>query len=472
MKKHILCWVLFSPIFLQAQKWSLQQCVDSAIKNNLTILQAYDNVQNASLILSQSRWTQYPNLNANTSQTFNFGRALDQTTYQFSDRRSRTNNFSLNSSVVLYNGGQIKNVIRQNQLFLYASHFELQQLKDQISLDVVNAFITVLYATESVNNVLLQQQSTKELTRSTELLVQAGKKAESDLAQLKAQAATERYNLAVAQGDLRTSKLNLQQLMEVSYDENFEISIPSLPEADLNLLPGSTQVYNIALQIQPSIKSSELQIEIEKLGLKLSRAGLYPKLSFNAGLNSNYSSLSTLSKISTVSSLETVGYLKDNMNQEVVNYIERNIYTPQSYAFFRQLSDKFNQSVSLSLSIPIINGKQARYAIKKQEVKIHAAELNDRLNKNALRKNIEQASVEAGNAQTKYLASKEALNAEEITYQNLQLLFEASKATAVDLLIEKNKYAVSTSQLLQAKYDLVLKLKVLDYYQGKPLYLR
>jgi len=450
----------------------LQQCIDSAIKNNLTILQAYDNVQTSSLNLIQSRWTQYPNLSANASQNFNFGRSLDQTTYQFSDRRSRTNSVSLNSSVVLYNGGEIKNTIRQNLLSLDASYYELQQLKDQISLDVVNAFITVLYANESVSNVLLQQQSTKELMRSTELLVQAGKKAASDLAQLKAQAATESYNLAVAQGDLRTSKLNLQQLMEIPYDGNFDIAVPFLPPADLNLLPASTQVYNIALQNQPSIKSSELQIEIQKLSLKISRAGLYPKLSFNAGLNSNYSSLSNLSKISAISSLETIGYLKDNMNQEVVNYIERNIYTAQSYPFFRQLSDKFNQSVSLSLSVPIFNGKQVRYAIKKQEVNIHAAELNDRLNKNTLRKNIEQAGVDAGNAQMKYLAAKEALNAEEITYQNLQILFEASKATAVDLLIEKNKYAVTTSQLLQAKYDLVLKLKVLDYYQGKPLYLR
>lgn len=472
MKKHVLYWLLFSPLYLQAQKWSLQQCVDSAIKNNLNILQAYNNVQTSSVTLSQSRFAQYPNLNASTSQNFNFGRALDQTTYQFSDRRSRTNNFSLNSIVILFNGGQIRNSIRQDQLYLDASHFDLQQIKDQVSLDVVNAFITVLYANESVNNVLLQQQSTKELIRTIELLVQAGKKAESDLAQLKAQAASENYNLTVAQGDLRTSKLNLQQLMEIPYQESFDIAVPELPEADLNLLPNAVEVYNTALQIQPSVKSSELQIEIQKLGLKISRAGLYPKLSLNAGLNSNYSRLSSLSKVSTISSLQTVGYLKDNMSQEVVNYIEKNIYTAQSYPFFRQLSDKFNQSVSLSLSVPIFNGKQVRYAIKKQQINILAAELSDKLNKNTLRKNVELANVEANNAQMKYLSAKEALNAEEITYQNLQLLFEASKATAVDLLIEKNKYAVTTSQLLQAKYDLVLKLKVLDYYQGKPLYLR
>src|SRR5690348_14944436 len=106
MKKPILCWLLLSPLFLQAQKWSLQQCVDTAVKNNLNILQAYDNVEMTTLNLSQSRWIAYPNLNANANQNFNFGRALDQTTYQFSDRRSRTNNFSLNTNVVIYNGGQ------------------------------------------------------------------------------------------------------------------------------------------------------------------------------------------------------------------------------------------------------------------------------------------------------------------------------------------------------------------------------
>lgn len=157
---------------------------------------------------------------------------------------------------------------------------------------------------------------------------------------------------------------------------------------------------------------------------------------------------------------------------EVVNYVERNLYTSSSYPFFQQLSDRFNQFVSLNLSIPIFNGKETRYAIRKQEINIRAAELNDRINKNNLRKTIEQATVDANNAQMKYISAQEALNAEEITYQNLQLLFEASKTTAIELLVEKNKLAVSNSQLLQAKYDLVLRLKVLDYYEGKPLNLR
>jgi outer membrane protein len=260
--------------------------------------------------------------------------------------------------------------------------------------------------------------------------------------------------------------------MEIPYSEKFEIQVPALPGADLNPLPAATDIYSLALQTQPSIKSSELQKKIEQSGLEIVRAGLYPKLSLNAGLNSNYSSLSKLSRITTTSTMQTIGYLKNDPNMEVVNYVERNLYTSSGYPFFQQLSDRFNQFVSLNLSIPIFNGKETRYAIRKQEINIKAAELNDRINKNNLRKTIEQATVDASNAQMKYISAQEALNAEEITYQNLQLLFEASKTTAIELLVEKNKLAVSNSQLLQAKYDLVLRLKVLDYYEGKPLNLR
>src|SRR5574337_2026763 len=118
MKKEISIFIItvFLPFLLQAQNWSLQQCVDTAVKNNLNILQEYNNVQTAFLNYSQSLWNRYPTLNGTASQNFNFGRSLDQTTYQFNDRRSATNNFSLNSGIVIYNGGQIKNIVRQHQL--------------------------------------------------------------------------------------------------------------------------------------------------------------------------------------------------------------------------------------------------------------------------------------------------------------------------------------------------------------------
>lgn len=457
---------------LRAQKWDLQKCIDTAIKNNLSVLQAYDNVQLSGIALTQARWNQLPTVNASASQNFNFGRSLDQSTYQFNNRTAATNNFSINSGVVLYNGGYLKNSILQNQLNSEASKYDLQKVKDDISLLVINDFISILYASEAVKNAQAQKESTDELTRQTKLFVEADKKAESDVSQLKAQSSSEQYNVSVAQGQLRTAKLALQQLMEVAYNDAFDIVAPVLPEQPVQIIPGAIDVYATALQLQPAIKSSELQVQVQQLGMKLVRSGLLPKLSLNTGLSSNYSTVSKITSVESQTALETIGYLKDNMNQEVVNYVQHNSYTTQNYTFPSQLKDNFNQFISLNLSIPIFNGKQVRHNIEKQESAIHEAQLNDKIAKNTLRKNIEQATVDAANAQMLYISAKDALDAEEISYQNIQLLFDASKATAIDLLIEKNKYAVIASQLLQAKYDLVLKLKVLDYYQGKPLYFR
>jgi outer membrane protein len=154
----VLCW--FRPHFTIAQGWTLQQCLDAAIKNNLTILQSDLEVKSNELALDQSKWNRYPTLNANLGQSGNFGRSVDQTTYQVNNKATASGTYSLSSGVVLYNGGQLRNAILQNQWNLNASGFDLQQAKYDISLAVVNAFIQVIYAQEAVKNAQLQVQTT------------------------------------------------------------------------------------------------------------------------------------------------------------------------------------------------------------------------------------------------------------------------------------------------------------------------
>jgi outer membrane protein len=458
------------PFLTRAQGWTLQSCVDSALKYNLSVLQSKEQLSLSELTLLQSRWNPFPTLNASLSQIFSFGRGLDQSTYQYNNKKAALNNFSLNSGVVLFNGGLLNNTIKQNQVRVEVARLDLDQIKDDISLGVINAFVNILYAEESVKNARMQIESTRQLMDRLSVMVQAGKKAESDLAQLRAQLANDEYNLVVAEGQMRNQKLALQQLMDRPYSEGFEIIAPPLPDDAIVYIPDAGDVYASALNTQSGVKSSEMKIEVEKLGMRLVEAGLLPRLSFNAGLSSSYSSIRRLTEMKTESSLETIGFLKDNMSQEVVSYVPHNTYQVESYHFFRQVKDNFNQAISLNLSVPIFNGRQVRNNMRRQEIAIRQAELDDKLVKNNLRKNIEQATVDAGSAQKKYMAAKEALKTEKLSYDNVQLLFEVSKSTAIDLLVEKNKLAVTESQLLQARYDWILKLKVLEYYQGGSLY--
>jgi outer membrane protein len=463
----VLCW--FRPHFTIAQGWTLQQCLDAAIKNNLTILQSDLEVKSNELALDQSKWNRYPTLNANLGQSGNFGRSVDQTTYQVNNKATASGTYSLSSGVVLYNGGQLRNAILQNQWNLNASGFDLQQAKYDISLAVVNAFIQVIYAQEAVKNAQLQVQTTQAQIESLQIFVTAGKRAESDLFQLKAQQSSDRYNVSVAEGQLRSARLSIQQLMEVPYDAFFDVQAPILPDQIIADIPTPQAVFEAALQTQPVVKSNELKIKSAESGLRIAQGALQPKISMTAGLSSNYSNGRKTTTLDQQNILEPIGYLKSNPNETVLGYVSQSLYNTNSYPFLNQVKDNFNQSIALNVSIPIFNSLQARNNIRKQEIAITIARTSEQTVRNQVRKNVEQAYVDLINARSKYEAAGETLRAEAVSFQNLKIRFEADKTTATDLLVEQNKYFLTQSQLLQARYDFVLKLKVMDYYQGKPL---
>jgi outer membrane protein len=463
----VLCWIL--PGFAPAQGWTLQQCLDAAIKNNLTILQSDLAVRTGEIALEQSRWNRYPTLNGNLGQSANFGRSVDQTTYQVNNKATASGNYTLTSGVVLYNGGQLRNAILQSEWNLNAAGFDWQKAQNDISLAVVNAFVQVIYAQEAVQNANRQIQATQAQTDALQVFVTAGKRAESDLFQLKAQQASDRYNLAVATGQARSARLALQQLMEIPFDETFEVQAPVVPDQIIADIPSVQSVLSSALLTQPVVKSTELRVKSAESGLRIAQGALQPKVSLTAGLGSNYSTGRRSTSIDQQNVLQPIGYLKSNPDETVLGYVSQNQYSTASYPFYNQIRDNFNQSVSLNVSIPIFNNFQVKNNIRKQEIAIVSARLSDQTARNQLRKEVEQAYVDLVTARAKYTAAREALDAEAISFQNLKFRFEAEKTTATDLLVEQSKYFLAQSQLLQARYDFILKLKILDFYQGKPL---
>lgn len=451
-------------------QWTLQRCVDTAIARNLTIWQEKLNVRLNEIALKQSRLNVWPTLNASVSQNFNFGRSLDQTTYQYINQSAATNAFALNSGLVLFNGNQLRNAIKQSVINAEASRLDLEQTRNDISLAVIEAFVEIIYAKEAVRNATLQVASTRALIEQTKLFVQAGKKAESDLVQLQAQLASDQYNLGVAQSGLATNRLLLQQLMEVPYQEGFDIAAPALATpAEADEYGSATLVFEDALTTQPYIRSGQLRIESARKGLDIARGSLWPRLSFSGGLGSNYSNVRKLADLQSYTMVQPIGFLKSDASEEVLGYVAKDQYTYRSFPFFSQLSQNFNQYVSISLSIPIFNNRQVRMQIEKEQIAIENARIEDRLNRNDLRKKVEQAFVDSRSARLKYEAACKAFEAEQLSWQNLELRFQASKSTATDILIEKNRLAAQESQVLQAKYELILRQKILDFYEGRPL---
>jgi outer membrane protein len=275
--------------------------------------------------------------------------------------------------------------------------------------------------------------------------------------------------VSVAEGQLRSARLSIQQLMEVPYDAFFDVQAPILPDQIIADIPTPQAVFEAALQTQPVVKSNELKIKSAESGLRIAQGALQPKISMTAGLSSNYSNGRKTTTLDQQNILEPIGYLKSNPNETVLGYVSQSLYNTNSYPFLNQVKDNFNQSIALNVSIPIFNSLQARNNIRKQEIAITIARTSEQTVRNQVRKNVEQAYVDLINARSKYEAAGETLRAEAVSFQNLKIRFEADKTTATDLLVEQNKYFLTQSQLLQARYDFVLKLKVMDYYQGKPL---
>ncbi len=469
----VLGLFLFSiPSFLFAQTttWSLRQCLDTAIKNNLSLQQTAIQMELNKVTRNQSKANLLPTVTGNASQNFNTGRSLNPVSNQFTTGNIRTNNFSLTGTLILFNGFQNQNTVRQNTLLYDASKYDVESAKNDIVLNVINAYLQVLYADEQLKNAQNQVAASQAQLEQTRNFVDVGKKAEGDLLQIKAQLATDKLTMVNAKGQLKTAKLTLQQYMVIPVTDNFEVDyfLNTAPEI-VSLEPNIGDVYTKALNWQPSIKSYRLQRQSAEYALRVAKGTFSPRLTLSGSLTTNYSSASKLNQISYVNTTQQIGYLMSDANQVVVTNVNTPITATSNYAFDDQLRNNLFKSVALTLFIPIFNNFQARNNVQRQKINIENARLNEQINQVNLRKNVELAYVDAENALGKRDATKEQLDASSRAYENAKTLSEVGKMTTADLLVEKSNFTNAQSQYLQAKYDLIFRVKVLDYYRGNPL---
>lgn len=466
LKITFLSLIFFLCINAQAQSvWSLKQCVDTALHNNLSIQQSSNTNEINQITLNQSKANLLPTLNGSAGQSFSSGRSLNPVNYQFTNGSVWSNNFSINGSISVFTGFQNSNTIKQNQLNYESSKYDVESMKNDIILSVVNYYLQVLFVNELVKNSQNQIELTTAQLERTKQLLDVGKKSESDLLQIKADLASKKLTLVNAQGQLKTAKLNIQQLMNITVQSSFDIEYPDVIEPEITTLTSTQELYSAALATQPTIKSSQLKKQSALYAIKISRGVMLPRLSLSGILSTNYSSVSKQSELSYLNSVQPIGYLQSNNNEMVLGNVSQPVYSYSNYAFGNQLSDNLSKSLSLSLTIPIFNS-QTRYNIQKQKINFSNAELNEQVAKNAFRKNIEQAYTDVENGIAKYNAAKEQIDALTMSFQNANTKYNNQLMSATDLLAEKNKYTQAQSDFIQAKFELIFKMKVLDFYKG------
>jgi outer membrane protein len=476
MKKIILIFItLFTGALSSSaqQTWSLKQCIDYALKNNIQIKQSQLNVDLAEMDLLQSKAAILPNLNGSASHAYNYGRTVDMYTNQFATQRVQSDNFYLSTSVTVFNGFQLLNTIKQNRLNLQASKLDIDKMMNDMSLNIATAYLQILYNYELLDIAKNQVKITQQQVDRMQKIVDVGNSAKGPLLTLQAQAASEEVQVVSAQNQLDLSFLTLSQMLDLDSTsaKTFEIEKPNIDVTGSKLLLTEPEkIFAYAVTNQPEIKSSEIKYESAVKGLNIAQSNRYPSLSFRASWGTGYSGASK--KLSSVEPMgwDTIGVTEEPTPVAVLSPAFS--YSYKTTPFNDQIKDNENKSIGLYLSVPIFNNLRTSTAVKRAKINIQNADYNLQTAKNNLNKSVNQAYADAKAALNKYNASQKAVDAMQESFKYAEQKFEAGMMNTTDYDDSKNKLTKAKSDLLQAKYEYVFRIKILDFYLGNPITLQ
>ncbi len=464
----ILSIVLAQQYSVAQSVWTLEQCIEYGQSHNLDLQQNKLQLEIQEYNLSRSRATMLPSLNANVNDVVNWGKSVDRYTNQFADTRTNSVNLYLQSSLTLFNGFKLLNSVKKNKLELAAQRYDMDYQEDMKAMDITTAFLQILYNKENLKNKTDQLSLTQMQVDRTEKLVNAGSAAKGDLYNIKSQLATEQAQEIEAENKLMLSVLKIKQMMYLPGDTAFDITAPDMELVDgFGELQNPNVVYQYALENRPEIKSADMRVQSAHKDLSISKGGVSPNLSISASLGSGYSGANSILDGSPV----LTGFNPNGditMGGDVVLTPDFT-YNTRPKAWDDQLIDNKNYSIGLYLSIPIFNGLQTHSVIGQSEIAKKKAELNLENAKWQMRQTIEQAYADARSAYKQYEASALQVDALSEAFNYAEQRYAAKIITAFEYNDSKIKLDIATSEMLNAKFNYVFRVKVLDFYSGKPL---
>ena len=423
-----------SPLNAETRQWSLRECCDYAVEHNISIKQQENQCRQQELELSTAKNSRLPDLSASAGQNFSFGRGLTaENTY--SNTNTSSTSFSLGTSVPIFTGFRIPNQIKLNQLNLQSATADLEKAKNDIRLQVAEAYVQILYDMEMADVAHRQIEIDSAQVARLQAFVNNGKAAEAELSQQKATLASSRLTATQADNNTRLAILALTQLLELPSPDGFSIFRPDL--SGISGLSGLTPdlIYAEALGVKPEILSQQLKLKGMEHSIKIAQADNYPTLSLSGGLGTNY--------------YTTSGFKSDS--------------------FGKQLKNNFSQYIGVNLNVPIFNRFQTRNNIRNARINQENQQLQLDNTKKTLYKEIQQVYYNALNAQTKEKSSEEAVQSSKDAFELMQAKYENGKATITEFNESKNNYLKSESDLVQARYENLYQQALLEFYRGRDL---
>lgn len=422
----------------EAQKWNLRQCIDYALENNISLKQKFLTVEQDRLDVEQSQAALLPSLSFSTNQNMSW-RPWSQSTINLSGGTmtstqssvSYNGSYGLNANWTVWNGGKNTKTVKKNKLTEEMGELSADQTANTIQEQITQLYVQILYQSESVNvNENLKETAHVAADRG-KTMYEVGSMAKSDYIQLESQAAQADYNLVTSKTQLDNYLLQLKQLLEITGDDKFEVETENVSESDvMQLIPAKADVYDAALTFRPEIRSGKLQVESNELAVQIARAGYYPSVSLTAGIGSSNSSAN------------------DN-------------------PFFDQIKTNTNNSLGLTLSMPIFDGKQNKTAVNKAKLQHTSSQLQLQETEKELYKSIENYWLNATSAQQQYVYAEASLNSSRENYQLLQEKFDLGMVNIVELNTGRTNLMQAAQQYLQAKYTTLYNLAMLRFYQGE-----
>ena len=466
--RYITIILIFLTGWLNAQeKWSLENCINYALNNNIQIKQQELNTEIQNNQVKQSKIGLAPSLNGSLSRNFSYGRTVDPYTNNFTEEKTINDNYSINSQVVLFKGFQKLNTIKRNQLNLKASLADLEKFKNDIVLNISSAYLTVLFNLELLETAQDQLKITKQQESRTQKLVNAGSLAKGDLLEIQAQKANEELQIVNSENQLAISLLNLKQMLELDTLDNFNIIRPNVQIEQVNMPLNIDEVFEYASTNLPQVLSAQYRLQLYQKDLSIAKGGRSPQLTFGIGLNSGYSDARKEIDNYSISHQSNQGYAVDASGNKLPTYVLTPQYTYRTKSFNDQINDNMSSYAVFTLNLPIFNGWQVNTNISNSKINVLNAKYALDLEKKNLYKEIQQKYLDALASKKKYIATKSSLKSTQEFFIYTKKKFDVGMVNTLDYNLAKNKVTKAKSDLLQAKYEYIFAVKILDFYQGK-----
>jgi len=435
----LLFTLSFSQVIQAQEVITIEQAVENTLKNNLNIKQAAFSAALSEENLTQSKNALLPTLNGSVNQSMQWGRS-QQVSGLFENTQNYNLNPNLSANVTLFGGGTKINQIKQNKFLLDASKTNVDKVKNDLILQVVTAYLQVLNNQDQVRATEQQLEVANATLKREQALLDVGNKTLADISQAKSQAATAELNLTDARNQLTISYLNLGQLMEIQPPMTFKVQPPLVDE--IQKLQGDyvpNDIYKQAIETFPDVKLAMNYTKAAEKGVDVARGSFFPQITFGGGLGSAY-------------------YYQFNASD----------FRPNS-PFGSQLRDNFGQFISMGIQVPIFNGFSARSNVRRAKITVMQRRTDEALTKNNLIKVINQAVADLSAAKSRYTSTQNAFQAQKDAFYVIEQRYNVGLVNSLDFSTAQTNRNRAEIDFILAKYDLIFRAKVIDYYLGKQI---